>query len=45
MTRRPGFLVYGLLAAAMLANNDTGLATRLDAWRAAQTASVAETPE
>ena len=34
-----------LLAAAMLANNDTALASRLDAWRAAQTASVAETPE
>ena len=34
-----------LLAAAMLANEDAGLAQRLDAWRAAQTASVAETPE
>jgi 5-(carboxyamino)imidazole ribonucleotide mutase len=34
-----------LLAAAMLANNDVALAARLDAWRAAQTASVAETPE
>jgi 5-(carboxyamino)imidazole ribonucleotide mutase len=34
-----------LLAAAMLANEDTALAERLDAWRAAQTASVAETPE
>ncbi len=34
-----------LLAAAMLANDDAGLARRLDAWRAAQTASVAETPE
>lgn len=34
-----------LLAAAMLANNDAVLAARLDAWRAAQTASVAETPE
>jgi 5-(carboxyamino)imidazole ribonucleotide mutase len=34
-----------LLAAAMLANNDTAFASRLDAWRAAQTASVAETPE
>lgn len=34
-----------LLAAAMLANNDSALASRLDAWRAAQTASVAETPE
>ena len=34
-----------LLAAAMLANNDAALAARLDAWRGAQTASVAETPE
>jgi 5-(carboxyamino)imidazole ribonucleotide mutase len=34
-----------LLAAAMLANEDAALAERLDAWRAAQTASVAETPE
>lgn len=34
-----------LLAAAMLANEDVALAERLDAWRAAQTASVAETPE
>ncbi|WP_411290456.1 5-(carboxyamino)imidazole ribonucleotide mutase [Sphingorhabdus sp.] len=34
-----------LLAAAMLANEDAGLAARLEAWRAAQTASVAETPE
>ena len=34
-----------LLAAAMLANEDSRLAERLDAWRAAQTASVVETPE
>jgi 5-(carboxyamino)imidazole ribonucleotide mutase len=34
-----------LLAAAMLANDDAALGERLDAWRAAQTASVAETPE
>ena len=34
-----------LLAAAMLANEDAALAERLDAWRANQTASVAETPE
>jgi 5-(carboxyamino)imidazole ribonucleotide mutase len=34
-----------LLAAAMLANEDAALAERLDAWRASQTASVAETPE
>jgi 5-(carboxyamino)imidazole ribonucleotide mutase len=35
----------GLLAAAMLATTDPDLAGRLDAWRAAQTASVAEVPE
>jgi 5-(carboxyamino)imidazole ribonucleotide mutase len=35
----------GLLAAAMLATTDAGLAARLDAWRAAQTAAVAEAPD
>jgi 5-(carboxyamino)imidazole ribonucleotide mutase len=34
-----------LLAAAMLATTDAALAGRLDAWRAAQTASVVEAPE
>lgn len=34
----------GLLAAAILATTDAELATRLDAWRAAQTAAVAEDP-
>lgn len=34
----------GLLAAAMLATTDPGLAERLDAWRAAQTSAVAEAP-
>ena len=34
-----------LLAAAMLATSDDALAERLDAYRASQTASVAETPE
>jgi len=34
----------GLLAAAILANGDPDLALRLDAWRAEQTASVAEEP-
>jgi 5-(carboxyamino)imidazole ribonucleotide mutase len=34
-----------LLAAAMLATNDAALAERLETWRAAQTASVAESPE
>ena len=33
-----------LLAAAMLATSDAGLAARLDAWRAAQTDAVAEEP-
>ena len=35
----------GLLAAAMLALHDPALAARLDAFRAAQTASIAETPK
>ena len=35
----------GLLAAAILANGDSALAERLDAWRAQQTDSVAESPE
>lgn len=35
----------GLLAAQILALNDVKLAQRLAAWRAAQTASVAETVE
>lgn len=34
----------GLLAAGVLALMDDGLAARLDEWRAAQTASVAEEP-
>ena len=34
-----------LLAAAMLATSDDALAGRLDAYRAAQTESVSETPE
>lgn len=34
-----------LLAAAMLANEDSALAARLEAWREKQTASVGETPE
>jgi 5-(carboxyamino)imidazole ribonucleotide mutase len=34
-----------LLAAAILANEDTALAARLDAWRAAQSDAVAEKPE
>jgi 5-(carboxyamino)imidazole ribonucleotide mutase len=35
----------GLLAAAMLATADPGLAARLEAWRAAQTEAVAEAPD
>jgi 5-(carboxyamino)imidazole ribonucleotide mutase len=34
----------GLLAAAILATTDDDLAARLDAWRAARTAAVAERP-
>jgi 5-(carboxyamino)imidazole ribonucleotide mutase len=34
----------GLMAAAVLATTDADLAQRLDAWRAAQTGSVAESP-
>jgi 5-(carboxyamino)imidazole ribonucleotide mutase len=34
----------GLFAAALLANEDADLAARLDAWRAAQTESVAPIP-
>ena len=34
----------GLLAAAMLATGDDALAERLDAWRAAQTASIGTDP-
>lgn len=42
---RAGAVNAALLAAAILALTDEGLAQRLDAWRAAQTASVAERPE
>ena len=38
-------LAPAVLAAAMLATADDKLAARLDNWRAAQTASVAETVE
>jgi 5-(carboxyamino)imidazole ribonucleotide mutase len=34
----------GLMAAAILANQDADLATRLDAWRAALSASIPEEP-
>ncbi len=42
---KPGAINAALLAAAMLATTDDALAARLDAWRAAQTAAVAEIPE
>jgi 5-(carboxyamino)imidazole ribonucleotide mutase len=40
-----GAINAALLAAAVLALNDTGLARRLEAWRAAQTAGVPEAPK
>ncbi len=42
---RAGAINAALLAAAMLATTDAALAGRLDAWRAEQTAGVAEAPE
>ncbi len=42
---KPGAINAALLAAAILATSDEALAGRLDAWRAKQTESVAETPE
>ncbi|KAB1073025.1 5-(carboxyamino)imidazole ribonucleotide mutase [Methylobacterium planeticum] len=42
---RAGAVNAALLAAAVLALSDAALAARLDAWRAAQTAAVAERPE
>jgi 5-(carboxyamino)imidazole ribonucleotide mutase len=41
---RAGAVNAGLLAAAILATTDAALAERLDAFRSAQTAAVAETP-
>ncbi|TCT13341.1 5-(carboxyamino)imidazole ribonucleotide mutase [Tepidamorphus gemmatus] len=41
---KPGAINAALLAAAVLALGDPALAKRLDAWRAAQTAAVAERP-
>ena len=41
---KPGAINAALLAAAVLALNDPELAHRLEAWRAAQTASVALEP-
>jgi 5-(carboxyamino)imidazole ribonucleotide mutase len=42
---KPGAINAALLAASILALNDPALALRLDAWREAQTAAVAEFPE
>jgi 5-(carboxyamino)imidazole ribonucleotide mutase len=41
---KPGAINAALLAAAVLALGDDGLAARLEAWRAEQTAKVAEKP-
>ena len=42
---KPGAINAALLAAAMLAAHDEALGHRLEAWREAQTGSVAEAPE
>jgi len=42
---KAGAINAGLLAAAILANEDEALAGRLRAWREAQTGSVAEAPQ
>ncbi|MEP6784794.1 MAG: 5-(carboxyamino)imidazole ribonucleotide mutase [Sphingomonadales bacterium] len=42
---RPGAINAGLLAAAILATSDEALSERLQAWRADQTARVADTPQ
>ena len=42
---KAGAINAALLAAAMLANEDEKLGQRLEAWREAQTRSVAEAPE
>jgi len=42
---KPGAINAALLAAAILATGDEALAARLDAWRAKQTADVAQEPE
>jgi len=41
---KPGAINAGLLAAAILATSDDALATRLKAWRTAQTDAVATDP-
>ena len=42
---KAGAVNAALLAAAMLATNDQALGSRLEAWREAQTGSVADAPE
>jgi 5-(carboxyamino)imidazole ribonucleotide mutase len=42
---KPGAINAAVLAAAMLAAHDEALGRRLEAWREAQTGSVAEAPE
>ena len=42
---KPGAINAALLAASVLSLSDEGLAARLEAWRAAQTASVADRPK
>ena len=42
---KAGAINAGLLAASILSLSDDALAAKLDAWREAQTASVAENPE
>jgi 5-(carboxyamino)imidazole ribonucleotide mutase len=42
---KAGAINAGLMAASILALNDAALTERLDAWRARQTASVAEIPQ
>ena len=42
---KAGAVNAALLAAAILAGEDPQLASRLEAWRAAQSGSVAEAPE
>jgi 5-(carboxyamino)imidazole ribonucleotide mutase len=42
---KAGAVNAALLAASVLSLSDAGLATRLDAWRAKQTSSVAERPK
>ncbi|MFC1673499.1 5-(carboxyamino)imidazole ribonucleotide mutase [Pseudomonadota bacterium] len=41
---KPGAINAGLYAASIVALNDDAVASALDAWRAAQTAAVAEEP-